>query len=728
MGVVLAIFATGILASGLFFSSPDLRDGLDYVLFYKPNFKFLVEAVKAGHLPLWNPYVGLGRPFLADLQNAVFYPPVYLLLIGPQLGLFLLTWFHCLLAVFGMRQLAQSLGCDKVQSYLVAFAFLLCGAVAPRLLVGQIMYFCAVAYVPLLFWYATRAEEWQARAIAKWAAVLALQFLCGHPQVFWLSSVGQSIFLFSRTLQSPVRKSLASAFRAQFQFALALLWCAALVAVVLLPFLELVRHGNRSSVSHEFVNYVRLGGIDFFGLFTRPPSDSAPGWEQCLFIGLGLLVPGLTGLTHVNDRNVRGILGLVLISTLIAIGDSTPFFYLFYEFLPGFTNFRIPARAGLLIDFGLLLAAGLWLTKPDAGRRSKIAIFSVTVLILGWTAAFFPFHRSSGQTLPLAPLAFTLLLVASLCWMAMGAKGRGSRMLRNALAGLIIIQAFELGSSIFYQRRTYAFKNVLGVPTDYFQHARVVNVLVNAGLLRPNQPPPRLCLPNNMVHFNYGMIHGFSHCDAYTSLFLKRPWDYMHAITGVAAPALNNTSLAPGVYDRYPFPFTDLGLVLGTDGRGNLVVNDHPAPRVYLVYSASPPMAYSDILAKLKTGHRIHQTALVETPLSTELPSRDSIPLSAVSIRSFEPDSLLLDVESKEDGLLVLAEAWYPGWKAQINGKVCDAIPVNGWMRAYPVPAGRYTVAVYFRQNYLSAGAAITVIAAVTLVLVVARGRLSRRH
>jgi hypothetical protein len=716
----IAALAIGILVSGLFIVSPGLRDGVDYVFFYKPNFQFLVDAVKAGHLPLWNPYIGLGRPFLADLQNAVFYPPIYLLLLGSQFGLFLLVWLHCLLAVFGMRRLARSLGCGKAQSYLVAFAFLFCGAVTPRLLVGQIMYFCAVAYIPVLFLYASRAEEWNARVIAKWAAFLALQFLCGHPQVFWFSSLGQAIFILSRAIQSPVRKSLVCALRAEFQFAAALLWCAALAAVVLLPFLELIKHGNRSTVSHEFVNYVRLDWIDFFGLFTRTPADYELSWEQYLFIGVGLLVPGLMGLSKFTDRNVRGVLGLVVLSTLVAVGDATPFFYLFYDFLPGFTNFRMHARAGLLIDFGLLLAAGRWLTEIDASKRSKITILCVAAVVLCFAIAFFPFHRSSGQILPLAPLALTLMLVVSLCWMAANAKSSGSQAFRRALAGLMIVQAFELGYGIRYQRKTYSFQSVMRVSTDYFQDAKMVNVLASAGLMQQGQPPPRVFLPNSKVHLNYGMIYGFSHCDAYTSLFLKRPWDYMHAITGVAPPPLNNTSLAHGLYDQGPFPFPDLGLVLGMDETGNFVVNSNPAPRAFIVYNASPPLAYSEILAKLKQGHQIHQTALVESPLARALPSSNSIPGNAASIRVFESNSLRLDVDAKEDGLLVLAEAWYPGWKAQINGKICDAIPVNGWMRAFPVPAGKNAIAVFFRQNYLSAGAAITVMAIIGLILVLA--------
>src|SRR5687767_4450523 len=77
-------FATFVLVTGFFFLPPSITGSVDYVCFYKLNFHFLIDAVKEGRLPLWNPYIGLGRPFLTDLQNAVFYPPIYLILLGRE--------------------------------------------------------------------------------------------------------------------------------------------------------------------------------------------------------------------------------------------------------------------------------------------------------------------------------------------------------------------------------------------------------------------------------------------------------------------------------------------------------------------------------------------------------------------------------------------------------------------------------------------------------------------
>ena len=127
---------------------------------------------------------------------------------------------------------------------------------------------------------------------------------------------------------------------------------------------------------------------------------------------------------------------------------------------------------------------------------------------------------------------------------------------------------------------------------------------------------------------------------------------------------------------------------------------------------------YGTILDRLAHGHDIHRCALLEKPLAEPLPRENVLPGTPASIRRFEPDSLLIDVEAKEKALLVLAEAWYPGWRAELDGQVSACVPANIWMRAVPVPAGRHQVRVYFRQNHLLPGL-LTSLASAGLLLAV---------
>jgi hypothetical protein len=220
---------------------------------------------------------------------------------------------------------------------------------------------------------------------------------------------------------------------------------------------------------------------------------------------------------------------------------------------------------------------------------------------------------------------------------------------------------------------------------------------------------------------NYGMLYRYSSFDAYTSLFLRRPWDCLHAGLGIQPPQFINTSVAEEVYNHGPFPYPDLGLVAGVDTTiGVLQMATNPAPRAFLVYVAEVVDDYGTILKGLAQGHDIHRSALLEKPLAAPLPRESALPGTAATIRRFEPNWLEVEVDAKADALLVLTEAWYPGWRADINGRFRDCLPANLWMRAVPVPAGRHLIRVYFHQDYLLPGLLISLASASALLLTLA--------
>ena len=53
--------------------------GLDVFTYFYPYKAYAAEVVRQGRLPLWNPYLFMGVPFLANAQTALFYPLNFLL-------------------------------------------------------------------------------------------------------------------------------------------------------------------------------------------------------------------------------------------------------------------------------------------------------------------------------------------------------------------------------------------------------------------------------------------------------------------------------------------------------------------------------------------------------------------------------------------------------------------------------------------------------------------------
>jgi uncharacterized membrane protein YfhO len=125
----------------------------------------------------------------------------------------------------------------------------------------------------------------------------------------------------------------------------------------------------------------------------------------------------------------------------------------------------------------------------------------------------------------------------------------------------------------------------------------------------------------------------------------------------------------------------------------------------------------------MASGHDPHQEALVET--ATSLPARDETgaPPGSVAITAFEPERIMLSTESASSALLVLAEAWYPGWSATVDGRDAPCIPANGWMRAVLLSPGRHQVSMRFRSRWLAPGALVSFATAVALAAAAERER-----
>ncbi|HQK77258.1 MAG TPA: hypothetical protein PKZ25_13780, partial [Candidatus Hydrogenedentes bacterium] len=59
---------------------------------------------------------------------------------------------------------------------------------------------------------------------------------------------------------------------------------------------------------------------------------------------------------------------------------------------------------------------------------------------------------------------------------------------------------------------------------------------------------------------------------------------------------------------------------------------------------------------------------------------------------------------SGKPGVLYLADTWYPGWNARINGKPAAIFPIDGLFRGIHVPEGTSTVEMTYEPRSLVIG------------------------
>ncbi|MFH1765448.1 MAG: hypothetical protein ABIF09_14765, partial [Gemmatimonadota bacterium] len=65
------------------------------------------------------------------------------------------------------------------------------------------------------------------------------------------------------------------------------------------------------------------------------------------------------------------------------------------------------------------------------------------------------------------------------------------------------------------------------------------------------------------------------------------------------------------------------------------------------------------------------------------------------------PNRLRLQVRSESPALLVLADNWYPAWKAVVRGEEAPVLRANHTLRAVPVPSGESEVVIFFDSGTL---------------------------
>src|SRR5438552_6995719 len=190
----------GLLAAALAFYYPLVFLGralVDYdaFVYFYPQRVVLARSLLAGHIPLWDPDLFGGAPFLANPQTAVLYPPSWLFVLGPvqavyaaQLVLpaFLASFFTYLLVrhAFGVLPLAAAVGG-------LAYAF---GGFAVGQ-VGHLNQISAAAWLPAVLlaydrFTATKRVYW----LALGALALGLQLLAGHPQETYMTLIVLGIF------------------------------------------------------------------------------------------------------------------------------------------------------------------------------------------------------------------------------------------------------------------------------------------------------------------------------------------------------------------------------------------------------------------------------------------------------------------------------------------------------------------------------------------------------
>ncbi|HET7767176.1 MAG TPA: hypothetical protein VFN74_00285, partial [Chloroflexota bacterium] len=387
--------------------------GYDTMTYMYPYRFFAAEALRDGRVPLWNPHIYFGAPFLANLQSAVFYPlhALFLFLPAPLAMNWSVILHLFLCAYFGLVAARVVLGLDTVSAAVAGALYGFSGFVGAQ--VGHLNQLNAAAWLPLAL--ATthlalmrRAPRW----IAATGAVLGVQLLAGHAQESYMTVAtlgGYVLFWLLSRVGEGWRPMIGHVIWGGLTLGAGGVLAAGIAAVQLLPSSELTRYSIRAAgmTFGEAASFslppreLFVGMLPTFGL-ASPTSGEYFGWIG--FAGLALLL--LAVLFRVRQPVVLFFFVLALLSFMLALGHHFPVYEWAFK-LPGVRLFRVPARwlmlttlasamlAGVGLDYLRQLGSGPWQRLISATR--VLLALAVVAVVAG---LLWPFQKPGPAELP----------------------------------------------------------------------------------------------------------------------------------------------------------------------------------------------------------------------------------------------------------------------------------------------------------------------------------------
>lgn len=133
-------------------------------------------------------------------------------------------------------------------------------------------------------------------------------------------------------------------------------------------------------------------------------------------------------------------------------------------------------------------------------------------------------------------------------------------------------------------------------------------------------------------------------------------------------------------------------------------------------YVADANAEYAEV-GKIDVRHEAVADKQFEAVLG-QAKSNDST--ATVKLDKYEPNNLQYTVNSKNGGIVVFSEIYYPGWKATVDGQSVELGRVNYILRAVNVKPGKHIVVLDFHPTSISTTETIAYISIVILLLAIA--------
>jgi hypothetical protein len=362
-------------------------------------YAFSKENLLNGIIPLWNPYSNCGQPFIANPQSAFFYPLnwIYYLLNFHQ-AYTLFIFLHLFLAGFFMHAFIKPIVNSNWISFFGGVIFMLNGLSISRL--EFLSEFASIAWIPAilaLLRINVLTPSWLSSVLLGLA--ISIQFFAGHTQTFYYTALLGMVFLAFLVFVHYIREKKTFTALPSVKFLIAAGVLAFLIVMIqLAPTYELFTQSIRSQAGYDARTHLASLHPIHTLTFLYPYLFGWPGyqnywgstyefWASSFYIGLIPFVCCLLAVllflkvkrkrpANLSPALYYFIFFLICftVAFMIALGEYSPVFNFFYEYVPGFNKFRWPSSSLLICTISMSVIAPLglrWLLQCTGDRVQR---------------------------------------------------------------------------------------------------------------------------------------------------------------------------------------------------------------------------------------------------------------------------------------------------------------------------------------------------------------------
>lgn len=715
---------------------------------------FGAEAFRAtGNIPLWNPYIFGGLPYVGAMHGDIFYPTAWLRWILPtgtamNLGFLL----HLVVAGAAMYAFLRALRVTFGGALVGGLAYELTGMVASLVSPGHDGKLFVSALTPLLFLgLLTGIRDQRRRGWGTVALVTGLMFH-GHPQLAVYALIAGALWGIYLLFGDPERPPVGPPRTHAIAWGLAAVALGVgLYAIQLLPALDYLPFSPRGAGASR--------GFEYATGFSFPPEEIVstflPQFNGVLehywgrngikfhteYLGAVVIVLAGVGLASRQDARRKAILlGIAGLFLLVALGGHTPFYGLWYELVPQQKNVRAPGAAFFLVSFVVAVFAGLGAERALAREvtRRRLLAWTVPLALVGLLAALGGLQRlAEGWARPgletqvalnidaLRAGGLRLFLIVLFGGTTLWAITAGWLRQGIALAALGIVVVGDLWSvdRPFFSfrppvRETYADDPITAAIR---RHDLPFRVWDPAGGLDQYGVYPKSWLMAyripTLLGYHGNELNAFDELLGGKNLWRGQAGSNIWSLFAVRFVVLGQAEPIPGYHQVVgPVPVT-------TGGQGVLFEADSARPWVQVIPAGAK--IPEEQIAPTIADPRFPVDRVVLFPDSSGLDLKslegkmpEPAPVRA-TLRHWEPGAMQVALEGRAETpvYLLVAENWYKDWTAMIDGHAAPVYRANHTMLSVVLPPGAQEVSLVFRSPAYQKGRAISLLAALLVLL-----------